>query len=416
MGRLLVLLLILPWWAYLPMAGGIGYLAETAYQSALEEEAEKAAALEAPAPELVDIAQFSRTHHMSDVKEINVSGWINWDYNYELIEKTNGITTSTRFMYVLFGQDDTDTTKVARAVIVLTKAQKDRFTDQLEERTIGYTPYGMVFAFNGFAGSGNGSSALASDALRDEGLTKGDGFVYLEPFFDGRAAALAPHGVPTKERLTVWLIALCVALFGIVKLVFKRGTRGKTRKADPFAEGPIAGQASSVARRPASPVAGLASQAPMADSVTADTPLGRINQRLAQQQAPQVQPEPQFAEQVVATQAKSGFGIGGSPAQKVVIGVVVAAVLMGVSGNGVYVSTILGFGVIGAFWFFVYSMFRKAGNGINSLFGQAPKAAKPTFGGFAGAGGGVSRDRSAQTRAKMAADPFDKLASQTRSR
>jgi len=41
MMRFLVLLLVLPFWAYFPIAAGIGYVAEEMYKSELEEQRER---------------------------------------------------------------------------------------------------------------------------------------------------------------------------------------------------------------------------------------------------------------------------------------------------------------------------------------------------------------------------------------
>ena len=60
---------------------------------------------------------------------------------------------------------------------------------------------------------------MADDAIAEQGLTKAEDFIFIEPFFEGREAALAPRGVPEQSRYIGWLIAAAVALIGVVKRV-----------------------------------------------------------------------------------------------------------------------------------------------------------------------------------------------------
>jgi hypothetical protein len=92
---------------------------------------------------------------------------------------------------------------------------------------------------------------------------------------------------------------------------------------------------------------------------------------------------------------------------------------------------------IGGFWFLMFKANRKLSKGIDALRGvEEQKKTVARLGGlnitttrkvrreggsalnglFKGKGGGtVKRDRTAATRAKLSADPFDKLAAQVRS-
>ncbi|WP_321366613.1 hypothetical protein [uncultured Celeribacter sp.] len=268
------------------MAGGLGYLAEKLYQQELVEEAAKAEALERDPPALVNIASFNRDENMSDVKEVNVSAWINADYNYELIERTNGIVRARRFMYVLFGEGDSQDSKVARGALGLTEAQKEAFATHYARYGVGFSEHGAVLALNGFAGSGNGFSSLVSDAFRDEALTKSENFVYVEPFLDGREAALTPYGEPEKARKTVWMIAAGVAMFGAVKLLFKRQKTDQKHRTvrkhpeDRFAGSPIA---SKRGREASMPMATQRPQAVMSKNIAKDSPIGRMYSRIAEE-------------------------------------------------------------------------------------------------------------------------------------
>ena len=234
MARLFILLLVLPYWAYFPIAAGIGYLAEKSYKSDLENQRERALALEEGPPALVDLSQFNKNTHISPIREVNIEGWINNDYNYNLTKSTNMVQTGERFMYLLFGQDDTVDTKVVRAALVFTEAEKDTFVNNLGTFSSGLTQGGnhLLFNFNGFASVYDGYGSLVTDAIKEQHLRASPDFVYIKPFFGGREAVLAPHGLPGKGRLNTWLFAVAVALFGIARYIYGR-MRKKARTMSP---------------------------------------------------------------------------------------------------------------------------------------------------------------------------------------
>ena len=75
MGRLLILFLAMPWWAFFPVAIGAGLGGEFLYKEIKAEEELRAAAVNMAPPALVDLAEFNREAHITEAKEVNVSGW-----------------------------------------------------------------------------------------------------------------------------------------------------------------------------------------------------------------------------------------------------------------------------------------------------------------------------------------------------
>ncbi len=252
MQRLFLFLLVaLPWWGYLALSGGVAWLGYEAYQKERVELAERQAQAMAPPPEVVDLSQFDLSRDVAPADELHVRGWINTDYSYELIKRTNGVRTGTRFMYVLFGSEDDAASKQARAAVVMTEADKDRFVDDIFDHVVGFNAQGPVIALNGFRGSGDGYASMVSEALAEKGLTRAPDFVFVEPFLDGRQAALTATGEPLRVLGVFLLFAAAFAMAGLAKLVFSRRRagaavmprRGKAAPArDPFANGPIAGE------------------------------------------------------------------------------------------------------------------------------------------------------------------------------
>ncbi|MCP5037982.1 MAG: hypothetical protein GY945_10325 [Rhodobacteraceae bacterium] len=283
MVRLFLLFLALPWWTYFFIAGGIVYLAEKEHQSALDVRAKREAALQSPAPEAVNLSDFRRATDISPVKEVTVTGWFNFDYNYHLIEETNTIETDSHHLYVLFGQSDTQETKVARAAIVLDDTEWEWFAENLNQfYDFEASQSQFQYTFNGFGRSNNGVGSHVSDVFSDEGLTKSPDFIFLSPFFKGREVALTASDTPPKTRLNGLIFAAVVALFGVARLMMHQGGSRPARKpakVDAFADGPIVGAGPSAVRP----------QPAMSTAIPADSPLGRINQRRLAQETQQVQ-------------------------------------------------------------------------------------------------------------------------------
>ncbi len=188
----LFILFALPWWAYLAASGGVVWLGYEAYKMEEVKLAERQAQAAAPpVPEIVDLSEFDRSRDVAPpADELHVKGWINTDYNYELIKRTNGgVRTGSRFMFVLFGVNDTEINNVPRAAMIMTEADRDRFVDMAFDFAVDFSGQGglVLGGLNGFMGDGgDGYSSMAYEAMRDEGLTPPPpNFVFIEPSWMG---------------------------------------------------------------------------------------------------------------------------------------------------------------------------------------------------------------------------------------
>lgn len=280
MGRLIVLFFLLPWWAYIPASIGVVWLGEQAYEKALEAEADKAAALDAPMPEAVDLGVFDSDRDIHAAREVRVVGLIDHDLDYELVESTNGVPTTTRYLYMMFGADEFGSTEV-RAALMLDKREEARFVEgKADEWAVDATADYWVYDVNGFATRTTTLDNMADEAIAEQGLTKAEDFVYIEPFFDGREAALTPHGVPDQTRQIFWLIAAAMALTGVVKRVLSVRARPAGGALD---ETDLTG-GETYAVDPVPAPAAAAFTVPQ--GVSDDTPLGRLARRSARPAAP----------------------------------------------------------------------------------------------------------------------------------
>lgn len=286
MGRLFVLFFVLPWWAYVPASIGVLWLGERVYEQALEIEAEKVAALETAVPDPVDIAEFDRDRDIHAADEVHVSGRINTDLNYNLTEGINGIPIRTRHMYMMFGASDPSEAPEVRAALVLSAAERDVFVERIEEFIAEFTDSGVfIFAFNGFADTTSSMDRMAAEVIKEQGLTKAEDFIYIEPFFEGREAALSRRGIPPDQsRYIGWAIAAVVALIGVVKRV--RSVRARASESAQEALEPVEVE-------PYTPVPAQTFTVP--EGVSEDTPLGRLARRNASGAAPAHDEEPGYA-------------------------------------------------------------------------------------------------------------------------
>lgn len=408
MGRLFVLFFLLPWWAYIPASAGVLWLGERVYEQALETEAEKVAALEQGLPEAVDLGAFDRTNDRHAANEVNVYGWFDPELNYELVKRRNGVPTDTRYLYMMFGTADPKGAREVRAALMLTKKERERFIDTIDEYLVGLTDSGeFLYAFNGFGDTSATLGDMASDAFKEQGLAKSADFIFIEPFFEGREAALAPHGVPEKSRQIGWLIAAAVALIGVVKRVMVVRARPNRDEADALA----AAQAPepSAAGAPAAPAFTLPS------GVSDDSPLGRLARKNAQMSPANLRvPEAYSGSSIEQTRAalaatdnaadmpaptihNAPVYDSGTPREEVETAlppvpedmpaqaharasssssfyaklVLAMLVVGGISYNPSLLNAAFPFALVALFWFGVYVLFRKVRSGGKTLFGAA---------------------------------------------
>ncbi|MCB1354935.1 MAG: hypothetical protein KDK53_00010 [Maritimibacter sp.] len=283
MGRLLVLFFLMPWWAYVPASLGVLWLGERVYEQALETEAEKAAALEAAAPGPIDIGTFDRARDIHPADEVNVVGLIDHNLDYELVQRTNGVPTKTRYLYMLFGADEYGS-KVVRGALMLDKGEEAAFIDgKADEWAVDATADYWVYAFNGFGKRSATLSEMVDDAIAEQGLTKAQDFIFIEPFFEGREAALAAHGVPDQTRQIFWGIAAFVALIGVVKRV----KSVRTRPAPEAEEAVDLTQLDPEHTAPEPEIyAATAAAYAAPEGIEDDTPIGRLARRSGTRPAP----------------------------------------------------------------------------------------------------------------------------------
>lgn len=339
--RLIILLFTLPWWLYFPLAGGIFYAGNLLFDQQTQIEAIHAEALTQGIPDPVDLGAYDETLNRNAANEVNVEGWINTEYNYSLVKRRNGIKTSERYMYLLFGLEDGPDTRAVKAAIVLSPAEKETFLNALDSFITGELHGDYTFQFNGFARDYDNMSGMVGDAIAEQGLTKDGDFFYLEPFLDGREAALTPvlNG-PENTRSSVRLAALLAALYGIARRFLRSGPKPATAtEPDPMeatrSYSPKAPGGANKAYDYDYAFAAKQRDVGLSQNVSPDSPLGRIAMRNAQAQAQAEPTSPERFEADTSSQFLSMRGEhvesrkrGGPPIRLLVLGVIACGLFL----------------------------------------------------------------------------------------
>lgn len=189
MFRLVSALLALPWPVMALIAAGLFWAAQDTHRRVTAYEAEKAQALQAGAPAPVALDQFAAADvHLAE--EVHVAAWINTEHNYELTKQRKG-TDTVRRMFVLFGPGDAADSRVARGIVLLRPDEVDGFVTQLMGRITDPLDPRLPFHLNGRVDPSPELSDMVRDAFEERGLLRAAEFVVIEPYLDGREAALA---------------------------------------------------------------------------------------------------------------------------------------------------------------------------------------------------------------------------------
>ncbi|MGL4236448.1 hypothetical protein [Tabrizicola sp.] len=153
---------------------------------------ENARALEAGQPAPVAIETFTKAKDIHFAREVHVSGRINQEHTYELVERDGTSIRQTRHMFVLFAESDPEDSKVARAVILIDEGQFASLQAQAPGLSLSTAPGSVDAVVNGRYEWIAGLSGLAKDALEKDGLSMAPEFIFIEPWSRNREADLAP--------------------------------------------------------------------------------------------------------------------------------------------------------------------------------------------------------------------------------
>lgn len=284
-----------PWWLFVGLAALAFWGGDFIYKDMKAEKEARLAALQAPVPPVVDLSDFSkRDIPVSD--EVHLKGWINLALNHRLAVTKKGRVTRERHVFVLFGSEDGPDSKTARAALFFTSQGREQFLEQLDQYMTGFDAGRPMFQVNGFGGEYESFEEQLEDALAEKGVTLGPDFIAIHPFLDGREAGLSLGGDPEQFQGFSRNAAIVLFLIAGVKFLTARNRR-KSR--DDFSDSPITSGVSGKgmsghgiasvmphatgtttgAEMPKSIARSRGFAAPRADTITDDSPLGRMHKR-----------------------------------------------------------------------------------------------------------------------------------------
>lgn len=237
MQHLIYLFFRLPPIGYVVLAVLFVYFGMNVRDSQIASAENRAAALAAPMPKPISLGDFtSNDRGLAD--EINIAAQINTDYNY-MLHRGEDEDRNARVMWLLFDPQANGTEREVKAAIVIPEARKEEFVAWIVKNTHGFGKLGPVFHFNGAYRSSVSYSDVAEEAIEKENLRRSSRFFYIEPWMDGRAAALAPR---EQDGMTFAQTLNCVALFLVALAALKfamRRNRTAARKRDTLYDSPI---------------------------------------------------------------------------------------------------------------------------------------------------------------------------------
>lgn len=229
-GLMLRVIFGLPWPVMALIAAGFFWLAQNSREWVAEHEAEKAQALEQGVPAPVPLDAFT-AEDVGLVDEVHVTAWINPEHNYELTKQRKG-TDTVRRMFVLFGPGDGPDSTVARGVVVLHPGSVDAFIELVTTQVADPFDPRLLFNLNGARESSPDLSTMVNDALTERGLTKDADFLVVEPYLEGRDAALAPDPEAADRNFQmIGGAGVVAALLALFKFLAARRSRARRKEA-----------------------------------------------------------------------------------------------------------------------------------------------------------------------------------------
>ncbi|MEM7242259.1 MAG: hypothetical protein AAF429_08745 [Pseudomonadota bacterium] len=217
MGNLITLFIRMPWYGYLLLAIGAGYLGMTMAEDSQKRAALIEAAIAQDAPQQLSLADY--THPETKFAEANLRmQWVP-ARNTELVKRRNGVRTDTNFMVAFTDVDAVQEPDTYRALMILDKKEWDKMEDWLTESVVGFGALGPIVEVMGVVSRRDGESSHARDALKNKGKAMASDKIFITPYFEGREAGLqnlaanAQRGTSSNlfQNVTVFLVILAIA-------------------------------------------------------------------------------------------------------------------------------------------------------------------------------------------------------------
>jgi len=211
-----------PWWLHGALAVEVAYGAWSLNGAVADREADLTAALAAPAPAPINLAEFDADRHVGALDESRVFAQIVTAHNTRLLERTNGVKSKETLMYVL-SAPETETLEFVRAVVMVKPSRADDFANWAARQATGAGAQGFIYDLHGAFDAFHDQAEQARNALREQGLSPAPDLQFIDPFLNGREAGLqkAARGAE-QAQLFIYGLAAALALISLFKLGARR--------------------------------------------------------------------------------------------------------------------------------------------------------------------------------------------------
>lgn len=188
-----------------------------------ERAAEKALALRAGPPVAVDLTQFDRDQHMTDMREAVLQAQPVIEFAYRFTYERSGSDDYAYMVPLIAAEATSQTDIVGIALYHDDDFTHDHITPELFlDNVVDFGAFGPVINYNGEVKGLGDWSDLTRDAFREQGLDLPDPSVIIWPYIGGREAAFAP---PQPGDWTVFgilsKIAGAIGLLAMLKLALR---------------------------------------------------------------------------------------------------------------------------------------------------------------------------------------------------
>lgn len=193
----------------------LGYFLQIAEN---DRELRKAAALAAGPPAVVDIEDYDRASHRTDMGEVNLRAQLDFSMDYQLT--LEGSTSTDRALMVPLLEVETG----EPVGIALFTTRNFQFEDMepmaLLAKSQGFGEVGPILNLNGETGTLGKWDDIVADSFREQGRAFASDFLIVYPYVNGRAAEFAPKTGTVFGLFSK--IAGAIALLAILKMVFRK--------------------------------------------------------------------------------------------------------------------------------------------------------------------------------------------------
>lgn len=220
-------------------------------------------------PQPVDMDQFTGP---TEFGEVAVIAQIRADWTHSLSVR-DGNTTTVKVINYLVAPDASGLGLEALGALSVPSDKMNEFVAWLETVASGPSELGQIYTISGRVNE-NGETRAVKSHLLDIGVQAADGFVTIEPYLDGRVAALTPPPLNYTGYMVGGLIALLLAFLGYQRSIEERSNRRPRvsstevmSKLTPMAPGTADADLDLIAPR-------------VTSKADPDSPLGRIQARI----------------------------------------------------------------------------------------------------------------------------------------